>query len=322
MSENLQFNLKISKVNHKKNEIYKQFVASLYNLDNVPNGYNLLFEKDNHKSGFEGKVYKKENHIVVVAKGTDIKSLTDLNNDAAIIFNKHIPAQFYDYIEIYKDLQKYKKAYPNTEFTWVGYSLTGNCVQLLGIISGEETVAFAPLGTLDNVKQLDIIYKKNSELQQLFPNYKGFKYADTSNIVNYVGQYDPLVYPKLEKQIGDVYIVPSHFSMLKSSHQIEIWENLENAKLFDDRTLIEKVLDMEQKKSPYKNDIRNKLNLHKTSCVGSYPVSGYTRADGTEVSGYTRSCGAKHAKGKYSETSKSILDLPKEEMDYWVSLLI
>ena len=30
-------------------------------------------------------------------------------------------------------------------------------------------------------------------------------------------------------------------------------------------------------------------------CVGSYPVSGYTRSDGTEVSGYIRSCGAAHA---------------------------
>lgn len=31
-----------------------------------------------------------------------------------------------------------------------------------------------------------------------------------------------------------------------------------------------------------------------TACVGSYHVSGYTRADGTEVSDYTRTCGAKH----------------------------
>ncbi len=31
------------------------------------------------------------------------------------------------------------------------------------------------------------------------------------------------------------------------------------------------------------------------NCVGSYSVSGYTRADGTEVSGYTRTCGAAHS---------------------------
>lgn len=32
-----------------------------------------------------------------------------------------------------------------------------------------------------------------------------------------------------------------------------------------------------------------------SECVGSYPVSGYTRADGTVVSDYVRTCGAAHA---------------------------
>ncbi len=50
----------------------------------------------------------------------------------------------------------------------------------------------------------------------------------------------------------------------------------------------------------------------KTECVGTYPVSGYTRADGTEVSGYTRSCGAAH-NGK----SKSEKAEPIEEPDYF-----
>ena len=50
----------------------------------------------------------------------------------------------------------------------------------------------------------------------------------------------------------------------------------------------------------------------KTECVGTYPVSGYTRADGTEVSGYTRSCGAAH-NGK-SEPERTE---PIEEPDYF-----
>lgn len=37
-----------------------------------------------------------------------------------------------------------------------------------------------------------------------------------------------------------------------------------------------------------------------SECVGSYPVSGYTRSDGTEVSGYIRTCGAAYA-GSSSE---------------------
>ena len=35
-------------------------------------------------------------------------------------------------------------------------------------------------------------------------------------------------------------------------------------------------------------------NKSQKGCVGSYPVSGYTRSDGVEVKGYTRTCGAKH----------------------------
>lgn len=34
--------------------------------------------------------------------------------------------------------------------------------------------------------------------------------------------------------------------------------------------------------------------MSKDGCVGSYSVSGYTRADGTQVSSYIRRCGAAH----------------------------
>ena len=61
------------------------------------------------------------------------------------------------------------------------------------------------------------------------------------------------------------------------------------------------ILDPSGRKTPKK-----KLNIPKDEktqnqshsqkgCVGSYQVSGYTRADGTEVKGYTRTCGAKHS---------------------------
>ncbi len=40
-------------------------------------------------------------------------------------------------------------------------------------------------------------------------------------------------------------------------------------------------------------------------CAGTYPVSGYTREDGTEVRGYMRTCGAAHAGNSYrSENEK------------------
>ena len=49
----------------------------------------------------------------------------------------------------------------------------------------------------------------------------------------------------------------------------------------------------------------------KTECAGTYSVSGYTRADGTEVSAYTRSCGAAH-NGNSNSKSEHI-----EEPDYY-----
>ena len=50
-------------------------------------------------------------------------------------------------------------------------------------------------------------------------------------------------------------------------------------------------------------------------CVGSYPVSGYTRSDGTEVSGYIRTCGAAHA-GSSSETKSNNQQNTNSENDW------
>lgn len=74
-------------VNHEKNKIYKQFQDSIYGKATVPAGYDLLFDYDNHESGFVGKVYFKGNHIVVVTEGTELTSLIDLRNDVAFLEN-------------------------------------------------------------------------------------------------------------------------------------------------------------------------------------------------------------------------------------------
>lgn len=48
-------------------------------------------------------------------------------------------------------------------------------------------------------------------------------------------------------------------------------------------------------------------------CVGSYSVSGYTRADGTAVSGYVRTCGASHNSSSSSANSTKEKNLTDEE---------
>ncbi len=54
------------------------------------------------------------------------------------------------------------------------------------------------------------------------------------------------------------------------------------------------------------NFIQNKNNTisNTSECAGTYPVSGYTREDGTEVRGYIRTCGAAHAGN--SQSSKNV----------------
>ena len=79
------------------------------------------------------------------------------------------------------------------------------------------------------------------------------------------------------------------------------------------------------------NGINGKGNSHsQKGCVGSYQVSGYTRADGTEVKGYTRTCGAKHAgmsqeerlAGQEKYKGKKFQDIPQDELEQAISFFI
>ena len=77
----------------------------------------------------------------------------------------------------------------------------------------------------------------------------------------------------------------------------------------------------------------NKSQKHSHSqkgCVGSYQVSGYTRADGTEVKSYTRTCGAKHSgmskeerlAGQVKYKGKRMQDLSQAELEEAISYFI
>lgn len=63
-------------------DIKKDMTYNIYHPDNPVNlsGWKIV-EYKNSKSGFEGLIYKKDNHIILVYKGTDITSRNDLNND-------------------------------------------------------------------------------------------------------------------------------------------------------------------------------------------------------------------------------------------------
>lgn len=79
------------------------------------------------------------------------------------------------------------------------------------------------------------------------------------------------------------------------------------------------------------NRVNDKSKSHsQEGCVGSYHVSGYIRADGTEVKGYTRTCGAKHSgmsqeerlTGQAKYKGKKFQDIPQDELEEAISYFI
>lgn len=239
-------------------------------------------------------------------------------NDAAV-FRKRVSKQFYDYVDIYKKIQNVKKIVPDVKTTWLGYSLTGNPAQMMGVLTGDETVCFAPLGAGNTIGHLDEIYHNSTELQRLFPDYKGLENADTSNITNYYCEGDSIVTKNPRAQIGDVYVLP-HINH-KSSHHLENWGDLSDAVLDgrfspSDNNLPgnDTLLYGNIKKTGYSSDIKNYSSgkYKSPGCPGSYPVKGYTREDGTKVRGYVRDC-YKH-KGKIPKLDT----LPYDELEKWI----
>lgn len=85
------------------------------------------------------------------------------------------------------------------------------------------------------------------------------------------------------------------------------------------------------KKLNIPNDNKSQKHSHtQKGCVGSYQVSGYTRADGTEVKSYTRTCGAKHSgmskeerlAGQAKYKGKRMQDLSQAELEEAISYFI
>lgn len=97
---------------------------------------------------------------------------------------------------------------------------------------------------------------------------------DSKKIVNYRHPLDPITGPSKENDVGVTY-------------EIQVSAKIAYEQTLKEKHLIEGLGKLEaRKKKP------NKSN--ESQCVGSYPVSGYTRANGTGVSSYIRTCGAKH----------------------------
>lgn len=128
-----------------------------------------------------------------------------------------------------------------------------------------------------------------------------------------------ILFPKLS-----VYIFTKYFrgELYGTNYSIDVTGENKNDHSLENM----KSLSTRQKANP---SYKSKSPSQK-GCVGSYSVSGYTRADGTEVKGYTRTCGAKHAgmsqeerlAGQAKYKGKKFQDIPQNELEEAISFFL
>ena len=285
----------------QRHERYKQYAYNAYHLGNAkfPKGTKVLGIPINPKTGFSSYVLQENNRIVIVYKGTDLRPDGDIRNDINMALLKRIPEQTKDALEVY---DRVKQAFPNVQIDVVGHSLGGSLAQYVAIMRNvNEAVTFNPVGIGKSID--DYLSKYGSKTPE-------------SRVINYNNPDDNLTKYFRGELYGTNYTI-NEIDKNGNKH------NLENMKPLSTR----------QKANPsYKSkEVNNNGSSHsQKGCVGSYQVSGYTRADGTEVKGYTRTCGAKHAgmsqeerlAGQAKYKNKRMQDLSNDELQDAISFFI
>ena len=287
----------------QRHERYKQYAQKVYrfNSKNFSQGTIVLAEFENTKTGFYANVLQENNRIIIVYKGTDLKPDGDGKNDANMALRKQIPEQTKDALEVY---DRVKQVFPNAQIDVVGHSLGGSLAQYVAIMRNvNEAVTFNPVGIGKSMD--DYLSKYGSKTSE-------------NKIINYNNPNDIFTTLYRKQLFGTNYEIHSE-NPLKGTH------NLENMKPLSTR---QKGNPSYRGKSAVGN-ISGKSNSQ-TGCVGSYQVSGYTRADGTEVKSYTRTCGAKHTgmskeerlAGQEKYKGKRFQDIPLDELEQAISYFI
>ncbi len=286
----------------KYHEILKQAAIFSYRGKNakLPEGYKVIETAQNERNGFYADVLSNGKDVVIAYRGTEVnyKELQDLKSDIAMAKSK-IPTQATDAIALY---DRVKREHPKSDITITGHSLGGSLAEIVSGLRGGLAVTFNAYGVKD-------MFKSGTSLKE-------------NNVVNYVNEYDAVTMVNGENHIGEIYSVSKFQETPWKRHYIEYMDALSERKektvaeikstkdrLHPNSVKIAKAIKApeklkqkavteigKQKKTRDKNH-REFIHSNKSSsaCVGSYPVSGYTRSDGTEVSSYVRTCGAKHA---------------------------
>jgi len=283
----------------QRHERYKQYAYNAYHLRDAkfPTGTKVLGVAENPKTGFSGYVIQERNRIVIVYKGTDLRPDGDIRNDINMALLKRIPEQTKDALEVY---DKVKQAFSNVQIDVVGHSLGGSLAQYVAIMRGvNEAVCFNPVGIGKSIS--DYLSKYGSKTSE-------------NKIINYNNPNDGLTKHFRGELYGTNYTI-NEIDKNGNKHSLENMKPLSTRKMAN---------------PSYKGVGVNNKGSHTTKdCSGSYPVSGYTRADGTKVEGYTRTCykhsgmsQAERLAGQAKYKNKRMQDLTQVELEEAISYFI
>ena len=259
----------------KHEELKKLCIYSYKKGGKLPDGYVELFPNTGD-NGFFATVVKKGNNVIIIYRGTDDSK--DLVQDIKMWKFHKLPEQLNDAISLYDEVSKYCKN-NGYKLSVTGHSLGGSLAAIVSAMRGIEAVTFNPYG----VKNL------------LNPNIKYI----TDKVINYCCDEDIITRINAENHIGKCYSISSS-DYKTNPHYIENMDSLDNREETYGPYLQGQYEKEERSKKEfeefrkYGRRIMRMPGLYsskkQTGCTGSYPVSSYTRDDGTKVDSYIRTC--------------------------------
>lgn len=171
---------------HEDCKILSQVVYKKDKQTNI-NGWEYVDKYFNQFSGYYSEIYKKNDKIILVIRGTELESgikeaKKDLRNDLNMGLKK-LPYQVTNAKEVYSKLVK---KYGKENIIITGHSLGGSISEILGTEYGVETVTFNAYG---------------------IKNLNGLKINYTDNITNYGNANDGIFASNIDNHIGKIMIL-------------------------------------------------------------------------------------------------------------------
>lgn len=248
------------------------------NKNSIPKDWVRFSERDNESTGFHAETFYKKGAVVISFRGTDdYKDLFE--NDFLQMGRNKLPNQYVDAINYYNEIQK---TFPSSKIVFTGHSLGGSLAQLMGNLTGNETVTFNAYG-VGNLLNGNI------------------NYENSKNIRNY-GNINDLVHHKIE-HMGNLensasYVSPEEIEsmILFGGVNLDIdLRNLDTERIItneeikamtqEEFTQNEKFIMQQVAEGKVMTEMQAKEQLEAGNLIW---VNSYTRADGTEVKGYYR----------------------------------